>query len=690
METPHLLTELLVVFAVAGGVVFLFQQLRVPAIVGLLVAGVLVGPHGMRLVSEVESVYLLAEIGVVVLLFTVGLEFSLSRLWKMWRTMVTLGLAQVLICGGVAFVATVWYLPRPGQAVFVGMLVAMSSTAVVLKLLGDRNELAAVHGRVSVAVLLFQDFLVLVFMVLLPVLAKGGSTGEMAAGLEEGEPIWWMFFRGLAVIVAIVVAARYLVPVVLFGVLKTRNRELFLLVIVVVCLGTAAVTAGSGLSLALGAFLAGLALADSEYAHQTLSEVLPFRDTLSSLFFVSVGMLLDLSFVGQHALLVLGSVAAILALKFVAVALPVWLAGYSQRVALLAGLSLLQVGEFSFVLASQGMRRFELLSPSDYQTFLAAAVITMGLTPVSMALGTRLSSRVSTATSSDRRGRRAVEAEERPPSLSGHVIIAGYGINGRNLARVLRDVEIPYVILEMNPVTVRELRKQGEPIYFGDCSRDAVLEHAGVSTAKTLVIAISDPSSSRRAVTAARALNSKLRIIARTRYLAEVPELRKLGADEIIPEEFETSVEIFARVLRAFHIPWNLIQDLVTRIRNDHYEVLRGEGHSPTRLELPYEMFSKIDVEPCVIRENSPVVGKTLRELNLRAVSGATLIAVRRGPELLNNPSPEFRFQHGDCVFLVGDPVQIGRAIDLLDPQMADAHPHFDRNAQTKIDETTI
>ena len=666
METPHLLIELLIVFAIAGGVVFLFQQLRVPSIVGLMVAGVMVGPHGLKLVSEAESVHLLAEIGVVVLLFTVGLEFSLSRLWRMWRTMLTIGSAQVLICGGVAFAATVFYLPQPGQAVFVGMLVAMSSTAVVLKLLGDRNELSTPHGRIAVAVLLLQDLLVLVFMVLLPALAARETAGQ------DEQPIWLAFLRGWAVIAAIVVAARYVVPVMLYWVVKTRNRELFLLAIVVVCLGTAAVTAGNGLSLALGAFLAGLALADSEYAHQTLAEVLPFRDTLSSLFFVSVGMLLNVGFVADHLSLVLVTVLAIVSLKFFAVALPVWLAGYSQRVALLAGLSLLQVGEFSFVLASQGIQRYELLSNNDYQTFLAAAVITMGLTPLSIGLGERLAQRASSATSSDRRGGGRDESDEQMPSLTDHVIIAGHGINGRNLARVLREVEIPYVIRGMNPVTVSEPRKQGEPIYFGDCSRESVLEHAGVQSAKTLVIAISDPASSRRAVATARKLNHRLTIIARTRYLAEVPDLRKLGADEIIPEEFETSVEIFARVLRNYNIPWNLVQDLVARIRRDHYGVLREETHSPARLELPYESFSEIDVEPCSIREGSTVVGKSLRALNLRAATGATLIAVRRGPKLINSPGPEFQFAGGDCAFLVGDAAQISRAIDILDPQIAD------------------
>jgi CPA2 family monovalent cation:H+ antiporter-2 len=660
MEPLSLLQDLVVVFAASAGVVFLFQHLRVPAVVGLLVAGVVVGPYGLRLVAEVERVNVLAEVGVVVLLFTVGLEFSLSRLWRLREVMLTIGVAQVLLTGAVATLATAWYLETWGQAVFAGMLVAMSSTAVVLKILGDRGEMSAPHGRLAVAILLLQDFLVLVFMVLLPVLA---------AREDQERPVWLALGQGLAAIAVVLLAARYVVPPVLFRVVRTRNRELFLLTIVVVVLGTAALTAWSGLSLALGAFLAGLALADSEYAHQTLAEVLPFRDTLSSLFFVSVGMLLNVGFVAEQWPLVLITVAAIAALKFAAVALPTWVAGYPLRVAVLAGMALPQVGEFSFVLAGRGIAEFGLLRPEDYQTFLAAAVLTMGLTPLAMAVGPRLVERLPVTAHRSTRLTRVLLGEHGDTAgpISDHVIIAGFGVNGRNVARGLREVGVPFVILEMNPVTVRELRRAGEPVHFGDCSRPAVLDHAGIRSARAFVVAISDPASTRRAVTIARQLHPQVHILVRTRYVAEVEELRKLGADQIIPEEFETSVEIFSRVLREYNVPLNVIEERIRGLRRDHYGMLRDVARPSGPVELPFNLLADIDIESWLVRDVSPVVGRTLSELHLRAETGATVIAVRRGDRLMSNPGSDFRIEAGDVVILVGDRAQISSAVSLLE-----------------------
>jgi CPA2 family monovalent cation:H+ antiporter-2 len=659
MEEFAFLADLVVVFLVSGCVVFFFQRLRLPSVAGLLLAGVLVGPYGLQLVGDVHRVELLAEVGVVVLLFTVGLEFSLSRLWRMTGSMLSIGLPQVLLTGGVTVLATAWYLESWGKAIFAGMLVAMSSTAVVLKLLTDRGEIAAPQGRISVAVLLLQDLLVLVFMITMPLLAQA----------ETERPILIELAEGLGVVVGILLAARYLVPPILFQIMKTRSRELFLGAVVVLCLGTAWITASAGLSLALGAFLAGLAVSDSEYAQQALAEVLPFRDTLSSLFFVSIGMLLDLRFVGEHLPLVMITVVAILALKFVAIAVPTWLSGYPLRVAVLAGMALPQVGEFSFVLARRGIGEYELLAPDQYQTFLAAAVVTMTLTPLLIVVSRHLAERLPDVPgwTSSRARREPRPVPEQVAKLSDHVIVAGYGINGRNVTRVLRDVDIPYCIVELNPVTVRELRREGEPILFGDCSRPAVLEHLGIERARMLVLAISDPETTRRAVRVARNMHPELHILVRTRYVAEVEELRQLGASEIIPEEFETSVEIFARVLEHYQVPRNLVLDLVGRIRRDHYEVLRI-SHSPARIELPFETLADVKVESCLLRGNSPCVGRSLQELDVRRQSGATVIAIRRGDERLINPPPDTRLAEGDVLFVLGDSPQIGQAVALFDP----------------------
>jgi CPA2 family monovalent cation:H+ antiporter-2 len=660
MEQFTFLRDLLIVFAVAAAVVFLFQRFRMPSVVGLLVAGVLIGPHGLSLIHETESVRTMAEIGVVVLLFAVGLEFNLPRLVGMGRLMARVGLPQVLICEAVGVALTWWYFADPRPAILVGLLLAMSSTAVVFKLLSDRGEMSSPHGNVAAAVLLFQDLLVVVCMVILPLLGERG---------DQDASLLYSLGLGTVVVVVMLLVGRYLVPHLLFQVVRTHNRELFLMVLVLLCLGSAALTGVMGWSLALGAFLAGLALSESEYATQTLAEVLPFRDTLSCLFFVSVGMLLDVGFLVENLALVLATVLAVVLLKFVAGALPTLLAGYPLRIAVLTGMCLAQIGEFSFILAERG-RELRLIDHEQYQTFLAAAVLTIVLTPVLMALGPRVAEWFDRLPMPQRwrAGPWAAETSDDDVKAQNHVIIVGYGVNGRNLARVLQAADIDYLVLEVNPETVRQARKRGEPVYYGDCTRSAVLEHVGLHTARQLVIAISDPSSTRRAVELARRLSPRLHIIVRTRDLSEVSELRLLGANVIIPEEFETSVEIFAQVLREYEVPRNLIVDLIERVRGEHYEVLRDTKVPSMKVVLPYaNILEKMEIKSCWLRQGSPAHNRALRDLALRTVTGATLTAVRRGKELFLNPGPDFHLQAGDFAILLGEPAQVERAFDLLE-----------------------
>ena len=576
------LADLLVVFAVTAVVVFLFGQARLPSVVGLLVSGVLVGPYGLSLVADVETVQLLAEIGVVVLLFTVGLEFSMSRLVVMLPLMARIGLPQIVGTTLLVTLATWWYLGTAAQAVFAGLLVAMSSTAIVLKLLADRGETGTPHGRIAVAVLLLQDLLVVVAMLAVPLLADAAGTqpgpAAPAHAAAHSAPLFANpvagIVAGLVVVAGVLVAGRRIVPVVLHEVVRQRNRELFLITIVLVCLGTAAITAQVGLSLALGAFLAGLSLAESEYGHQAFTEVLPFRDTLASLFFVSVGMLLDIRFLLANVPLVAATVVAIIIAKMLVTAVPAWLAGFPVRTSLLAGAGIAQVGEFSFVLGSRGAEA-GLLDAGDYQTFLAAAVVTMAATPVVTATLPWLLERLARTAGW---ARRLLEMpfEQEGPALADHVVIAGFGLNGRNLAAALGEFGVPHVILELNPETVRRERLAGRDIRYGDCTRAAVLAHASLERARAYVIAISDPASTRRSVRIAREIAPAVRILVRTEHLAEVDELESLGADDVIPAEFETALALFDRVLGIYDVPEPTIDGLLAKMRLENYGVLRA------------------------------------------------------------------------------------------------------------------
>jgi CPA2 family monovalent cation:H+ antiporter-2 len=662
------LVDLVVVFAVATAVVFAFGRARVPSVVGLLVAGVLVGPYGLSLVSDVEVVEVLAEIGVVVLLFTVGLEFSLARLVVMLPLMARIGLPQIAGTTALVAAATCWYLGTLPQAIFAGLLVAMSSTAIVLKLLADRGETATPHGRIAVAVLLLQDLFVVAAMLAVPLLARAAGVepaavhdGHAPAALHPGPPFaspLLSVVAGLAVVVAVVAAGRLVVPRVLHEVVRLRNRELFLMTIVLVCLGTAAITAQVGLSLALGAFLAGLCLSESEYGHQAFTEVLPFRDTLASLFFVSVGMLLDIHFVLDHAAVVAATVAAIVVCKTLVTAVPALAAGFPARTSLLAGATIAQVGEFSFVLGSRGAAA-GLLSPADYQTFLAAAVATMALTPLLSAVLPGWLERLG-RTRACRRFLGELPPATARPALADHVVIAGFGLNGRNLASALAEFGVPHVVLEMNPQTVRRERSFGLDIHYGDCTRAAVLEHAGIDRARAYVIAISDPASTRRSVRVARELAPDVRIFVRTEYVSEVDELKALGADEVIPEEFETALSLFERVLGIYDVPEDTIDDLADRMRLENYGFLRAV---PRRHRGP---AGDADLGSCRVAPASAAAGRSIGGLGVRSATGATVIAVQRAGRTHRNPGPDFVLEAGDEVSLVGSADQQAAARRLL------------------------
>lgn len=662
------LADLVIVFAVAAAVVFAFGRLRLPSVVGLLVAGVVVGPYGLSLVSDLHVVEVLAEIGVVVLLFTVGLEFSLSRLLVMLPTMARVGLPQIAGTTVVVAAATWWYLGTLPQAVFAGMLVAMSSTAIVLKLLADRGETATPPGRIAVAVLLLQDLVVVAAMLAVPLLAKAAGIVPPSPepGIQSIDHAPGLFAdpmasvaAGLAVVVAVLVVGRLVVPRMLHEVVRLRNRELFLMTIVLACLGTAAVTAQVGLSLALGAFLAGLVLSESEYGHQAFTEVLPFRDTLASLFFVSVGMLLDIRFLVNHAGLVAVTVLAIMIGKTTLTALPAVVAGFPLRTSLLAGAALAQVGEFSFVLGSRGAEA-GLLGRDDYQTFLSAAVITMAATPLLSAALPGWLERLSRTRLCGRLLAESPPPDAAPP-LSDHVIIAGFGLNGRNLATALAEFGVPHVVLELNPVTVRRERALGLDIHYGDCTRAAVLEHAGIARARTFVLAISDAASTRRSVRVAREIAPDVRILVRSEYVAEVDELRQLGADEVIPAEFETALALFDRVLSIYDVPEPTVDDLADRMRLENYGFLRSAPR------INHHATHAAHVKACRVSPGSGVVGRSIGDLRLRSVTGATVVGIRRDARPIPNPSPEFTFAAGDEVTLVGTPEQQAAARRLLE-----------------------
>jgi CPA2 family monovalent cation:H+ antiporter-2 len=533
------------------------------------------------------------------------------------------------------------------KSLFFGFLIALSSTAIVLKMLAEKGETDSPHGRLMVGVLIFQDLCVVPLMLLIPALA-GDGIHIFDIAIELGKAAF--------IVAAVLLSARWIVPNLLHQVVGTRSRELFITTIILLCLGIALLTARFGLSLALGAFLAGLIISESEYAHQATSDILPFKESFMGLFFVSVGMLMDIGYMSNNSLKIAVAVALIFCLKIITGIFSAFAIGSPLRTSIHSGLGLSQIGEFSFVLAIAG-KTAGLITEDFYQIFLSSTVVTMMITPFILNIAPSLSGWITSRSLVKRAAgiRKISEAEGFPRKKRGHVIIIGFGLNGRNLARVLKEAEIPYVVLEMNSDTVRDMKKKGEPIYYGDGTSKEILHKLSIERAKLLVVAISDPTSTRGIVAIARQENPDIYIIVRTRYLIEVDDLRELGADEVIPEEFETSIEIFTRVLHQYRFPPSLVGDMVERIRSDSYTALR-------RMELPNrylfekcEWLPEVELDGFRLPEGSHLIQRSIGELQVRKKTGVTIIAVRREADIHANPSPDFVFLQGDIILFTGD-----------------------------------
>jgi CPA2 family monovalent cation:H+ antiporter-2 len=648
-----LLSEILKVFALSVGVIYLCHKVRIPPIVGFLITGVIAGPYGLGLVKAVHEVEILAEVGVVLLLFTIGLELSIGELVRLRKSVLAGGGGQVLFTI-TAFGGLAWGLGMAiPQAVFVGFLAALSSTAIVLKTMQQRAEMDSVYGRISLSVLIFQDLIIVPMMLLIPFLA-----GQAGDGDGSGLSFLWPTLKGFGMVALVFFLARKVVPKLLHRIVQTRSRELFLISTLAMCLATAFLTWQVGLSLSLGAFLAGLIISESEYSLSALEGIMPFRDVFTSLFFISVGMLLDVGYVAAHLPPVAGATVAVLALKALMAALAAYLLGFPLRPAVMVGLALCQVGEFSFVLAKAGKAE-GLIDAEGYQLFLAASIMTMALTPPLIGFAPRAADWVRGLPLFARMAKRPFEEEmentcDGHACVSDHLVIVGFGVGGKHLARAAKSFGITYRVVEMNPDTVRNSAAEGEPIIFGDASQVAVLEHVGAQNARVLAVVVSDPVSIRRITDAARRLNPALHIITRTRFLSEMEPLLELGASDVIPEEFETSVEIFTRVMMRYLVPRGDIERFTEEVRSEGYEMLRSTEVRGDSLCTLNRQFPGMDVSAITIEPGSILDGQTLQESELRRTHGLTIVAVGREGEVMANPDGTLRLQVGDVAYVFG------------------------------------
>lgn len=659
--TLPFLPELVALFTISVCIAYFCYRLNIEPIVGFLIAGVVIGPNALGLVQDQELVDMLAEIGIILLLFTIGIEFSLEKLARIKKAIFIGGGLQValttaLVAGGMRLAGIDWNI-----SIYTGCLVALSSTAIILGLLSNQDKTDTPSGQQTLAVLIFQDLAIILMVLLVPMLA--GDAQSIGAVLQ-------ILLTAILLIVLVLVLTQRIVPWILEKVAKTQRRELFLLTVVAICFGTAAITSMAGVSLALGAFLAGLVVSESHFSDQAISEILPLRTIFNAVFFVSVGMLLDLSYVIRNPFIILATAAVVIGIKFIISTGSLLALRNPINIAAASGFALAQIGEFSFVLERAG--RAAGITPGGLgeagsQTFIAVAVLLMLFTPFMVNSSSKVGNFFA-RTPLQRLGRSSKMKNKTPSKtpLEDHVIIVGYGPAGRHLVQVLQDTGIPFIVIEMNPDSVKEMHEKDIEAIYGDASRQYILDLASVKKAKMCVIATNDPEASPRIVQQARFLNPTLQIIVRTRYLNQIDYFEKRGADIVVPEEMEATFRLFSHVLGGYMVPKEEINRHIQELRAHDYGIIRGSMKEAHLMVLQGLDEEGLHTRAVAVRGDSPAANRTLQELELRNRHQLTVLAIKRDGQTIGNPAGSFKLKAGDRLIMVGNADQFVKCADLF------------------------
>lgn len=661
----HLLLDVATVLAASALVVFLVQRVRQPAILGYLLAGAAIGPWGLGLIRDVARIEQIADLGVLLLMFAIGLESSLKRLAPVRHFAIGGGLLQVLLTVVVIALAlraagSPWH-----RSIFLGCILAMSSTAIVMRTLQDRGEVDAPHGQVALGMLILQDLAVVPMMIILQEMVRPG--GEIVA------PALNALAKAAAALAGAVALARWIVPFAFHQIARTRSRELFSIAVLGLALTTALATEAVGLSLALGAFLAGLALGGTDYDHEARAIVGPFRDAFAGVFFVSVGMLLDARFVAAHA----GELSLVVALVLLGNSLITFLALVVMRcpvrVAILVAIALSQVGEFGFVIARMG-NEAGLFGQEGFQLTIGASVLTMFLTPFMIRLGARVAGTLARAPLvKDRATSGADIPGELAATLDRHAIVCGYGPIGQAIVKGLRANEVPYIVLELNADTVRNARAEGVAIAYADAMQPEILDRAGIERAKAVLVTVPDPIAALAIVKTSRERAPGTTIVARTKFSRAVSELLALGADEVVVEELEAGLEMLVCALRQFEVPRAKIAYQLDDARSVHREHGREIKVRAKTLGEITRVLRRVEVEIIEIAPGSSLAGATVGRVQSDG-NGATILAVMRGERTVTAPEPSFQLAGLDRIVVFGGGAQVA-AVEELATGMA-TPPH--------------
>ena len=648
------LKDCIVIIILSIAVVYICSIIKIPSIIGFMITGIIAGPNSFGLVGAMEQVKVFSEIGVVLLLFTIGIEFSFTELIKSKKFILVGGFAQVGLTIIAAFIISKLFNLPTNSSIFIGFLICLSSTAIVLKVYQSNAMIDSIYGKVSLSILIFQDIIIIPMILLIPLLTS--------SAIEINEFPYIILFKILGVILFVIIGTKWIIPKLFYLVAKTRIKELFLFVVIALCSVVPWLTHEIGLSLAIGAFIVGMMISETDYNHQTLGLIIPFKDIFTSFFFISIGMLFDINYFLNNIPIVLLLVLSIILLKSILSAIAIGFLRLPLRIMIIVGFSICQIGEFSFVLSQLGYEK-NLLSNDFFQLFLSTSIFTMLLTPSIINLSVKISDWTQKLPIPEKiKTGRAVDTIEKNIEYKNHLIIVGYGVNGKNVAKSAKYCKIPYVIIEMNPGTVKTEKSKGEPIYFGDATYEAIFDSLNIQKARVVVIAINDPAATRRITKLVSMMNPHIYTIVRTRYLQEITVLKELGAKDVVPEEFETSIEIFTRVLRHYLIPKNEIENFTYDIRESNYNMFRNINVQK------YNLFNipEIEVNLFKLKMNCCLIGKSIAEVELRSKFGVTVLGIQRELTLISNPDPKIVFEENDVLILLGKPDSIINAKNIF------------------------
>ncbi|MBK7106787.1 MAG: cation:proton antiporter [Ignavibacteriae bacterium] len=633
-----LLFDIITLLSLAILIILIASKFNIPVLIGFLFTGILIGPSAFSLVSNISDIEILAEVGIILLMFTIGLEFSLEKINQLKKDFILFGGLQVLLTWIVLGIICFSFGLNISQSIFIGFAISLSSTAILLKYLKDSDKLNTPSGIKIIGILLFQDAALIPFLILLPALT---TTSEFSTS------IIYNILISIGSITILLIASKFFIPKLFNLILNLRLAELFIVTIFVIIFGISFAAYKLGASLAMGAFIAGLSISDTEHAHHVNTELIPSRNLFNSIFFISIGMFVDISFFKNNFIEIIASMSVLILIKGIILLAIFYFLKNTISNGIITALSLAHIGEFSFILLRLSNQN-NLFSDYIYQLLISASVLSMFFIPLLIKIGDNLSSKSNLKTKLND------SDKTENIKLKNHTIIAGFGVNGKNISNVLKLIGIPFIIIEANPKTVRKYRKLNYPIYFGELDRKENLDSMGIINAALLVIAISDIEATQRAIKIAKSINPNIKLIVRANYVTQVEEMYKLGADLVISQDLETSLVFLNHILDYYNLPRNITRLQTNLLKKEHYKFFTSHNKNYEWNIFESDIIQK-DNEMFFISSSSKLISKNILEFEPVKNDVIKIIGIVRDNKIVADNLEFEKVQKFDTLILSGN-----------------------------------